>query len=150
MRAEEFKIRYENKDSKANGEIFLVRESENHPHHYLISDGESHVGGGTLAKKYCVRILRAEEFYDENEGRLDGTIAWMEAYAKQENEEKEEFYKSLIDINVEIGTERDTLQKQNEELKEDYMALCELIISTNGYMPKSVEDKFVTLKLNKH
>ena len=46
-------IKYKNEDSKANNQIFNVREDDNYPNHYLIDDGKSHVGGGTLLKKYC-------------------------------------------------------------------------------------------------
>ena len=53
---ETFKVTYNNKDSKVDSQTFLVRESGAHPNHYLISDGESHIGGGTLAKKYCTII----------------------------------------------------------------------------------------------
>lgn len=54
-----FYIKYENPDSTENGKSFLVREDDNFPFHYLISDGKSHVGGGTLKKiryytlEYC-------------------------------------------------------------------------------------------------
>jgi len=52
---EKFFITYNNPDSESNGHRFLVREDQYYPNHYLIADGKSHVGGGTLAKKYCTR-----------------------------------------------------------------------------------------------
>lgn len=54
---QKFWITYKNPDSESNGKRFLVREVKSSPYHYLISDGESHVGGGTLAKKYCEKDL---------------------------------------------------------------------------------------------
>jgi hypothetical protein len=59
---EKFWIVYENKDSSVNNEIFLVREDNNYPHHYLISDGKSHIGGGTLLKKYC-KLLNQDNIF---------------------------------------------------------------------------------------
>ena len=53
---EKFWIKYVNKDSKASGTKFLVREIPGYPDHYFISDGGSHVGGGKLARKYCERV----------------------------------------------------------------------------------------------
>ena len=51
---ETFYVTYNNGgNSSANGQKFLVREDLDFPHHFLISDGESHVGGGKLLKKYC-------------------------------------------------------------------------------------------------
>ena len=55
---ERFKIKVVNEKSSVNGEEFLVREIENEEYHYFISDGESHVGGGRLLKKYCERVSR--------------------------------------------------------------------------------------------
>lgn len=52
-----FKIRYENEDSEANGQEYLVREIEGYDHHYFITGaGYGLVGGGKLARKYCKRI----------------------------------------------------------------------------------------------
>jgi hypothetical protein len=42
-------------NSPANGQRFTVREEASEPHHYMISDGGSHVGGGRLLKKYCTK-----------------------------------------------------------------------------------------------
>lgn len=51
-----FLIKYINSSSLKNGEEFRVREIEGEDYHYFISDGKSHVGGGRLLKKYCVKI----------------------------------------------------------------------------------------------
>lgn len=48
-----FYIQYLNPDSPANGDIFLVREVDYLPHHYLQSDGLHTAGDGRLLKKYC-------------------------------------------------------------------------------------------------
>jgi len=53
-----FRVKYDNKEIPARE--FTVRESEDYPDHYLIADGfnpgVSHIGGGTLLKKYCTRL----------------------------------------------------------------------------------------------
>lgn len=51
-----FYIEINNPESPANGMTFPVRESEDFPDHYFISDGKSHIGGGKLLRKYCKRI----------------------------------------------------------------------------------------------
>ena len=56
QQAKSFEIEYQNDSSTANGQRFIVREDVNYPHHYLIADGKSHVGGGTLLKQYCKKI----------------------------------------------------------------------------------------------
>jgi hypothetical protein len=53
---EKFHVKYVNKNSSANGQIFIVREIKGEEYHYFISDGKSHIGGGRLLKKYCQRI----------------------------------------------------------------------------------------------
>ncbi len=50
-----FKVKYENEESPSNGKVFTVTEYENEPHYYFIADGEPHVGGGKLRKKYCTK-----------------------------------------------------------------------------------------------
>lgn len=51
-----FKIKYVNENSSLNGETYIVRELEGAPNHYFISDGQSHIGGGKLLRKYCVMV----------------------------------------------------------------------------------------------
>lgn len=50
-----FEIVYINEDGEFHGKKYIVREDRNYPHHYLISDGKSHIGGGKLSRKKCVR-----------------------------------------------------------------------------------------------
>ncbi len=51
-----FQIEYQNKQSSLDGTRFPVREIEGFPDHYFISDGKSHIGGGKLLRKYCVKL----------------------------------------------------------------------------------------------
>ena len=50
-----FYVKYDN-GSGSDAKTFLVRENEFYPQHYLITDGKTHVGGGTLSKKYCTKL----------------------------------------------------------------------------------------------
>ncbi len=66
-----FKVKYMNPDSPDNGKVFYVREHKDYPNHYLISDGKSHVGGGTLLKKYCLNLAEFKsEPIKSNEGNV--------------------------------------------------------------------------------
>jgi len=58
---EKFWIKYENVDSPANGQTFLVKEIQGQDYHYFIADGGSHVGGGRLLRKYCTKIVTTGE-----------------------------------------------------------------------------------------
>lgn len=54
----EFWIKYINENSQVNGKFFLVREIDGEDHHYFISTGGSHIGGGRLLKKYCELVTK--------------------------------------------------------------------------------------------
>jgi len=62
---ESFYIRYTNADSKSNGKIYLVREDNTEPFHYLIDTPGSYVGGGRLLKKYCTKTIEIVQLFVE-------------------------------------------------------------------------------------
>lgn len=115
---DKFWIIYNNGD---DDEIFLVREEDYMPYHYLISDGKSYVGGGKLLKKYC-KLLDIDDLFKRVVDVLIVKKTIMSKYLSliKETENlilefdytKDNFYKDCDSLNV-----IDAVKKYSEFIK---------------------------------
>lgn len=132
---EKFKIKYLNKNSSLNNEIFTVIEFENEPLHYFIIDKDSQLDG-KLLRKYCViqpskdeielynKTLRKKHL-ERNNPKFELTTL-IDTAVKQ-----------LSKLQVDLMINSDISANDYNDISEKVGELKELMINCNSYNRQS-------------
>ena len=132
---EKFKIKYLNKNSSLNNEIFTVIEFENEPLHYFILGKDSQLDGKVL-RKYCViqpskdeielynKTLRKKHL-ERNNPKFELTTL-IDTAVKQ-----------LSKLQVDLMINSDISANDYNDISEKVGELKELMINCNSYNRQS-------------